>query len=346
MNSALPAEIESEDQLEDLLSEPTPRVVSSLAAIPGDAVLLGAGGKMGLSLAGMLRRATERAGQARRILAVSRFSRTGQADAFRRAGIETLSGDLLDESFLAGLPSCPLVIFMTGMKFGTGAQAAMTWAMNVYLPALVCRQFRASRFLVFSTGNVYPLVPIDGGGSVENDLLEPVGEYGMSALGRERIFEYFSRRDQQSVAVVRLNYAVEMRYGVLVDLARQVYQQQPIDLSMGYANVIWQGDANAHALCALADASSPPFVVNVAGPERVDVRGVCEQFAERFGRTARFVNQPADTALLSNAAAARARYGPPRVSLEQLIDWIAAWTLRGGATWNKPTHFQTRDGRF
>jgi nucleoside-diphosphate-sugar epimerase len=346
MLTDLPAEITSVEQLEDLLSEPTDAVVTALARTPGDVILLGAGGKMGFSLARMLRRASDRQGEGRRIVAVSRFSRSGQRELLQQHGIEALAGDLLDESFLDQLPQLPLVVFMTGMKFGTGSQAAQTWAMNAYLPALVCRHFRRSRFLAFSTGNVYPFVPIDSAGSQETDRPEPVGEYGMSALGRERMFEYFSLRDEIPVAIVRLNYAVEMRYGVLVDLARKVYEGQPIDLTMGYANVIWQGDANAHALCALADAKSPPFVINVAGPERLEVRRHSERFAERFGRPAQFVNQPAPNALLNDARQAHVRYGPPRVSLEQLIDWIAAWIQRGGTTWNKPTHFETRDGRF
>jgi nucleoside-diphosphate-sugar epimerase len=346
MSSSLPNEITTADQLEDLLSEPTAAVLNLLERVSGDVLVLGAGGKMGFSLARMLRRAADQRGDSRRILAVSRFGQPRVAERFRQHGIETIAGDLLQEGFLSALPDVPNVIFMTGMKFGSGTQAAQTWAMNVLLPARVCERFARSRFLAFSTGNVYPFVPVERGGSVETDRLEPVGEYGMSALGRERMFEYFSVRDHLPVAIVRLNYAVELRYGVLADLAWQVYRGEAIDLSMGYANVIWQADANAHAIAALADADSPPWVVNVAGPELVDVRQVCERFAERFGRPASFVNQPAPTALLNNAGIAHERYGRPRVSLDQLIRWTAHWVQHDGEYWRKPTHFQTRDGRF
>jgi nucleoside-diphosphate-sugar epimerase len=346
MTSTLPASIDSEEQLEELLSEPSEAVIAAIGKISGDVMLLGAAGKMGLSLARMLKRATDERGEARRIVAVSRFSQPGHANCFEQYGIEVLAGDLLRESFVDRLPVLPNIVFMTGMKFGTGSQAAQTWAMNAYLPALVCRHFRASRFLSFSTGNVYPFVPVAGHGSIETDRPDPVGEYGMSALGRERIFEYFSLRDNLPVSIVRLNYAVEMRYGVLVDLARQVHRGEPIDLTMGYANVIWQGDANAHALCALADATSPPLILNVAGTERLNVQQVCEQFGERFGRPVRFVNQPAENALLSNSEQACRRYGLPRIRLDQLIDWTAQWIEHGGSTWDKPTHFQSRDGRY
>jgi nucleoside-diphosphate-sugar epimerase len=346
MSTDLPREITSEDQLEDLLSQPTAIVLEALDQLGGDILLLGAGGKMGFSLARMLRRAADQRGESRRIVAVSRFGRPDHAKRFHQYGIETLAGDLLDEGFLRKLPNAPNLVFMTGMKFGSGQQAAQTWAMNVLLPARVCQRFSSSRWLAFSTGNVYPFVPVTCDGSVETDPLQPVGEYAMSALGRERMFEYFSLQDQMPVAIVRLNYAVDLRYGVLVDLAWQVYQQQPVDLTMGYVNVIWQGDANAHAIAALADAASPPWLINVAGPELLDVRGISQRFAERFGRPVTFVHEPADTALLNNAGLAHARYGSPRVSLDLLIEWTAGWIERGGTYWQQPTHFQTRDGRF
>jgi nucleoside-diphosphate-sugar epimerase len=342
----LPPTIADEDQLEDLLSEPTKAVLDTVDKLRGDLLLLGAGGKMGLSLTRMAHRACQQIGASRRVMAASRFTRASVQAALEKEGISTSSGDLLDESFLNRLPDAENVIFMTGVKFGTRGNAGQTWAMNTYLPGRVCQRFRNSRFLAFSTGNVYPFVPTDSGGSRETDSPNPVGEYGMSALGRERIFEYFSDRHAQPVAIARLNYAVEMRYGVLVDLARCIWMESPVDLSMGYVNVIWQADANALALCALADASSPPFVVNIAGPERVDVRGICEQFAARFGKAARFVNRPADTALLSNGAHAHALYGKPRVSLPTMIDWVADWVQRGQPLWDKPTGFQVRDGRF
>jgi nucleoside-diphosphate-sugar epimerase len=344
--NALPATIPDERTLEQWLSEPTPAATQAMARVAGDVIVLGAGGKMGLSLTTMLRRASDRAGVSRRIVAVSRFGDRDARRSFDERGIETLAGDLLDERFIAQLPPCENVIFMTGMKFGSQQNAPLTWAMNVYLPALVCRHFAGSRLLAFSTGNVYPLVAPETGGSVETDPLGPVGEYAMTAVGRERMFQYFSQRERLPVVIVRLNYAVEMRYGVLADLARQVFAGETVDLSMGYANVIWQGDANAMSLCALADAAVPPTIVNVAGPEIFRTRQVCEALAERLGMPVRFANEPAPTALLNNASYAFQRYGRPRVTLDKLIDWTAQWVAAGGASLNKPTHFQARDGRF
>jgi nucleoside-diphosphate-sugar epimerase len=342
----MPASIRDEAHLEELLSAPSQAAVEAIAKLEGDIVLLGVGGKMGPTLSRMIRRAAAAAGRAPRVYAVSRFSNAALVSQLHRDGVETIPGDLLDESFVAGLPDAANVVFMTGMKFGTADDPSATWAVNTYVPALVCRRYRHSRIVAFSTGNVYPFVPVGSRGSVESDRPEPVGEYGMSALGRERTFEFFSRRDAIPTTILRLNYAVEMRYGVLVDLARLVSVGHPIDLSMGYANVIWQGDANAMAVAALADASSPPFVVNVAGPELMDVRQTCEQFARLLDRPVTFTGTPASTALLSNGSLGHARYGRPRVPLEQLIEWAADWIRRDGVTWNKPTHFQARDGRF
>jgi nucleoside-diphosphate-sugar epimerase len=345
-NESLPKSIRDEAHLEQLLSAPTETAIHAMSQVAGDVLLLGAGGKMGPSLARMTRRASEQAGIARRVIAVSRFSDTKLPDALHSDGIETIRGDLLDEDFVQQLPAAPNVIFMTGAKFGTSGNASATWATNVYLPSVICRRFRSSRILAFSTGNVYPLVPIESGGSLETDLLDPVGEYGMSALGRERMFEYFSRQLEIPTAIVRLNYAVELRYGVVVDLAQQVFANEPVDLSMGFANVIWQADANAMALCALADAEVPPLIVNVAGPELLDVGEACRRFSQQFGKTCNFVGAASPTALLSNSQYACGRYGKPRVSLDRLIVWTADWLSRGGITWNKSTHFQVRDGRF
>lgn len=345
-DESLPKCVRDEAHLEKLLSAPTETAIQSMSQVAGDVLLLGVGGKMGPSLARMTRRASEQAGIARRVIAVSRFSKPGLQDALRADDIETIRGDLLDEDFVQQLPDTSNVIFMAGAKFGTSSNASATWATNVYLPSVVCRRFRASRILAFSTGNVYPLVPIESGGSRETDPLDPVGEYAMSALGRERVFEYFSRRLEIPTTIVRLNYAVELRYGVVVDLAQQVFNDKPVDLAMGFANVIWQADANAMALCALADADVPPRIVNVAGPELLEVREVCQRFGRLFNKTCHFVGDAAPTALLSNSQFACARYDKPRVSLDALIDWTADWLSRGGVTWQRPTHFQVRDGRF
>ena len=337
---------DNETELDDALSQPTDRVVDAVARTDGDVVVLGAGGKMGYSLTRMIKRASDAAGTNRRIVAVSRFRRFGQQKDFHRNGIMTLAGDLLDPKFLTSLPEAQNVVFMTGVKFGTGNDTSRTWAMNVMLPAEICKHYRKSRIMAFSTGNVYPFVPVTGRGSVETDPPEPVGEYAMTALGRERMFEYFSLTGNLPVSIVRLNYAVEMRYGVLVDLAMKVAREETIDLAMGHVNVIWQGDANAWALCALADVANPPYIINVAGPEILKIRTVCETFATLFDKPARFAGNEQENALLNNGQQAQQRYGPLRITAEQLIQAIASWILRGQKTWDLPTHFQTRNGQF
>lgn len=336
---------QNEAQLEELLSEPTPAVIEAFRRLAGDVILLGAAGKMGPTLARMARRAANLAGTPRRIIAVSRFS-AGDDALLAAHGIETVRCDLLDERQLAELPEAPHVIFMTGRKFGSTGDEAGTWAMNCFLPGTVCRRYRHSRIVAFSTGNVYGLVPSASGGSRETDVPQPVGEYAMSCLGRERVFAYFSRSEHIPLAILRLNYACELRYGVLVDLAGQVWREEPIDLAMGHFNILWQGDANAWALAALSHTQSPPWVVNLAGPELLSVRAVCQEFGRRMDKTVRFVGEEAPDALLSNSSQAQALWGPPRVPAEQLIEWVADWTMRGGRTLGKPTHFASRDGKF
>lgn len=334
------------DMLEDLLSTPSEPVVESMSRLQGDIIVLGAGGKMGPSLARLALRASMVSAGTRRIIAVSRFRKLSALQRLRSVGVEAIQGDLLDPDFLNRLPAAANVVFMTGVKFGTAQDPALTWAMNTYLPSLVCQQFAGSRMLVFSTGNVYPFVPPQAAWSRETDELRPVGEYGMSALGRERIFEYFSRRNAIPVTIVRLNYAVEMRYGVVLDLARKVACGQTIDLSMGYANVIWQADANALALCALADAAAPPFVMNVAGPELLDVQRTCVELGERLGRAPHFSGAASDTALLNDGGTAHRRYQPPTVPLYQIVEWTADWIQRRQPVWDQPTHFEVRNGAF
>jgi nucleoside-diphosphate-sugar epimerase len=346
-SSEWPEAIRSVEELDDLLSRPTPAAVRALAGLKGDLIILGVGGKMGPTLARMARRATDAAGVSRRIIGVSRFAGSpALREQLQAHGIETIAGDLLDPEFVAALPDVPNVIFMAGMKFGATGNEPLTWAENTYLPSLVCRKFRRSRIAAFSTGNVYGNVPVARGGSVETDVPNPCGEYAMSCLGRERIFEYFSRKDGIPTAIIRLNYAVEMRYGVLVDLAQKVYAGLPIDLAMGYANVIWQGDAAAMTLCALADAAVPPLFLNVTGPERLSVRDLGERFGRLMGKPVRFTGSEAADALLSNAAEAVRRYGPPAVGLDLMMQWIARWIAAGGPTLGKPTHFEVRDGKF
>lgn len=356
----IPTVIRDVRHLEELLSEPSPAAIDALRRVnglpaeardgitpgAGDVVVLGVAGKMGPTLARMARRAIDGAGGSGRVIGVARFSSPGQQASLEQHGIETIRCDLLDEDALARLPDAANVIFMAGRKFGSTGDEPLTWAMNAHVPALVCRRYRTSRIVAFSTGNVYGLAPIGRGGSREEDPPVPIGEYAMSCLGRERLFEYFSRAYGTAVAILRLNYAAEMRYGVLIDLAGRVARREPIDLTMGYFNVIWQADANAMALTALAHASSPPLIVNVAGPEELSVRETCIELARRLGVEASFTGRESENAVLSNGGRARALLGPPRVAAAQLLSWTADWIQRGGELLGKPTHFESRSGRF
>jgi len=335
----------TELELEEALSAPTPQVVDTLARLPGDILFLGAAGKMGPTLARMAKRASAAAHVNRRVIAVSRFTSGGE-EAFTSHGVEAIRCDLLDEDQVKMLPDAANVVYMPGRKFGSTGDEGTTWAVNCYLPALVCRKFRGSKIVAFSTGNVYPLTRPDTGGPTEADALNPVGEYGMSALGRERMFGYFARSLGVPVAIIRLNYAVDLRYGVLVDLARQLIANEPIPLAMGYFNTIWQGDANAMTLRAFDHCSIPPRAFNVTGPEVLSVRKVGECLGELLGVKPRFAGAEADTALISNAAAGIAALGPLRVPTDQLIAWVADWLQHGGRVLNRPTHFEARDGRF
>ncbi len=334
------------DHLEDLLSEPTEGVVETLRRLDGDLLILGASGKMGPTLARMARRALDAAGSTREVIAVARFSDLGAEDRLREFGIRTIRCDLLDDEQLARLPDSPNVMVMTGMKFGTSGREGLTWAINTFLPGLICRRFRRSRIVAFSTGNVYGPTPVSRGGSREEDPLEPRGEYAMSCVGRERIFAHFGQSLGIPTALIRLNYAVEMRYGVLVDIARKVLAREPIDLSVGYANVIWQADANAIALRIFADVDVPTAVFNLTGPEVLRVRDVAERFGTILEVPVTFVGSEADEALLSDGSRTLARFGGPRVGPDRLIELTAEWLLKGGPTLDKPTRFESADGRF
>jgi nucleoside-diphosphate-sugar epimerase len=301
---------------------------------------------MGPTLARMVRRATEIAGGKRRIIGVARFSDTLLEGQLQAWGVETVRCDLLDPGQIAQLPDAANVIAMFGMKFGSTGQEARTWAINCLAPALVCDRFRKSRIVAFSTGNAYGLTPVARGGSLESDPLNASGEYAMSCVGRERIYEYASRTHGIPMAILRLNYATEMRYGVLVDIAQRVWVSQPIDVTMGHLNAIWQADANAAALSAFAHLANPPHVLNIAGPEILSVRRVAEEFAGRFGKPITIVGAESPDAFLSNAQQSHRLFGKPRIAAEQLIAWIADWISRDGATLGKPTHFEVRDGKY
>ena len=334
-------------ELEEQLSRPTDADATAMAGLDGDLLILGVGGKMGPSLARLARRAADLAGTRPRIVAVARFSNPGLPAELAAHGIETLACDLLDRGALQGLPEIPNVIFMAARKFETAGAEHLTWAMNTFLPGLVAERYRNSRIVAFSTGNVYPLRSVLDGGAVEATPVGPVGEYAQSALGRERMFENGSMRWGTRVAILRLNYAVELRYGVLLDIGRAVFERRPISLSMPYVNVIWQRDANSCCLRSFPYCQSPPFVLNLTGPETLCVRDLAIEFGRQFGMEPIF--QPDDegsTSLLSNASKAQTLFGGPTVPPHQMIEWIADWIRQGGVVLNKPTHFQTRDGKF
>jgi nucleoside-diphosphate-sugar epimerase len=328
--------------LEDRLSKPLPETCDLLRRTPGDAVVLGAGGKMGPTLAMMLKRAAPE----KNVYAVSRFSDKQLRDRIRDKGVAIVEADLLDESVYAGLPEAPNVFYLAGMKFGATGQQALTWAMNAYMPALVARRYNQSRIVALSTGNVYPFVDIPGGGSREQDAPEPIGEYAQSCLGRERVFQYFSGRFGTVVTLIRLNYANEPRYGILVDLTQKILHGAPIDVTMGAVNLIWQGDANNYIVRALSVAQSPPMVLNVTGAEVLSVRDLAGRIGELLGVEPRFVGQEAPTALLSDASACFDLFGRPVTSLDDMMRVIVAWVAAGKPMLGKPTKYDVRDGRF
>ncbi|MCZ8516904.1 NAD(P)-dependent oxidoreductase [Paenibacillus filicis] len=334
------------EALEAKLAEPSEALIRDIAALDGDIMLLGIGGKMGPSLARLAMNAIKEAGVSKKVYGASRFSSGGLREELERDGVHTLAVDLLDDSQLQALPEVKNVIYMAGTKFGTTGNEHFTWAMNSYLPGRVAEKYRNSRIVVFSTGNVYPLTPVLQGGATEQTTPNPNGEYGQSCLGRERVFEYFSHKYHTPITIFRLNYAIDLRYGILLEIARAVKAGQPIDITMGHANCIWQGDANEMALRSLSVCSTPPAVINVTGPETLSMRYAAEQFGLRLGREPVFTGKDADTALLSNASRANGLFGYPRVTLLQMIDWIAEWVAADGITWNKPTHFQEREGKF
>jgi hypothetical protein len=342
----LPEQIETESQLEDTLAEPTAADLECVARLGGDVLILGAGGKMGPSLARRVHRALVRSGTRGRVVAASRFSSPALRAALDADGIETIACDLLDARSIAALPRCPSVLFLAGRKFGTLDRTDITWITNTVVPARVAEHFAGSRLVVFSTGNVYPMVAVDGPGSAEDDLPAPVGEYAQSCLGRERVVEFVSREQQMRALIFRLNYAVDLRYGTLVDVARRVLAGDPIDLTVGFFNAIWQGDANSYALRSLELCLSPPSVLNVTGPERISVRETAEWFGTVFGVRPSFVNSEGPVALLSDSSRCRARLGEPAVPLSLLRQWVARWVQAGGASLNKPTRFEVTDGRF
>jgi nucleoside-diphosphate-sugar epimerase len=336
----------TEEELEERLSRPTDADAEAIRSLDGDLLILGAGGKMGPSLARLARRAADRAGVHKRIIAVARFTNQYLVSQLKSAGVETISSDLLEPGALEALPDAANVVYMAARKFGTTGSEYLTWAMNTYLPGRAAERYRHSHIAAFSTGNVYPLSAAAQGGAVESTATAPIGEYAQSALGRERMFEYASNRWGTKVSILRLNYAVEMRYGVLLDVGLAVFERRPVDLRMGLVNVIWQGDANSACLRSLPLCASPPNILNVTGPETLSVRYIACEFARRFGVEPLFDNDETGTALLNNAAKAHRLFGYPLITPQELIEWIASWIMSGGTTFNKPTHFEVADGKF
>lgn len=317
-----------------------------MARIRGDVIILGAGGKMGPSLARRIKRAADAARASLRVIAVSRFSSGGLAGELRAEGIETITCDLADREQVGRLPLCPNVLFLSGRKFGSSDRPDLTWVTNTVLPFHVAGHYRGSRIVAFSTGNVYPLVKLESGGSVETDAPDPVGEYAQSCLGRERVFEFHSIEYGTPCLIFRLNYAVDLRYGVLVDIARKVHAGQPVDLSVPAFNAIWQGDANSYALRALELCSAPARMLNVTGREIVSVRRAAGFFAAAFHRQPVFRGEEGDRALLSTASRCHSLLGSPEVPIDELMRWVAHWVAIGGASLNRPTKFEVADGRF
>ncbi|MBN1639793.1 MAG: epimerase [Anaerolineae bacterium] len=338
----LPVSFDSVEALEEFLSRPSVEVVEAVRQLEGDVLILGAGGKMGPTLATMAQRAVQASGIERRVIAVSRFSDQEVAGRLRAHGVETVACDLMAPGAIDALPEVRNLIYMVGHKFGATGQEGLTWTLNAFLPGLVARRYREAQAVVFSSGNVYPLTPLASATCREDVAPGPIGEYAQSVLGRERVYSRLGGRS----TLFRLNYAVELRYGVLVDIAQRVWAGEPVDVHMGYVNVIWQGDANAYALRALRLASTPPCVLNVTGPELLSVRSLALQFGELMGRTPVCAGSEAPDALLSTAQKAFTLLGYPKVPVGKVIQWVAAWVMGGGLTHAKPTKFQVRDGRF
>jgi nucleoside-diphosphate-sugar epimerase len=329
--------------LEDFMTRPSAALSAELGALDGDVMVLGVGGKMGPTLA----RLAKRAAPGKRVVGVARFSEKGLREKLESQGVECIACDLLDRAALERLPKIRNVVFMAGFKFGAAGNPAFTWAMNVGVPFMVAEAFRASRIVAFSTACVYPFVDVKTPGAVESTpTTPPIGDYNWSCLGREHAFAYGSHSHGTAGRLMRLEYAIDMRYGVLHDVATKVFAGEPVDVAMGHVNVIWQGDANEQALRLLAHCTTPTSPINVSGPDVLAVRDLAAAFGRRFGKAPKITGKEATTALLVDTSEAKKLFGAPSVGLEAMLDWQADWIARGGGSLGKPTHFETRDGKY
>ena len=340
--ASLPKKFASIDELDAFLATPSQALVDDLARAPGDIMILGVGGKMGPTLA----RLAKNAAPERRVIGVARFSDKAVQARLESAGVETIAADLLNRSEIDALPRVANIVFAAGHKFGATGNPGLTWAMNALVPALVAESFRESRIVAFSTGNVYPLTPIGKQSATEATAPAPIGEYAQSCVGRERMFEYFSAKYGTPGRIFRLNYAIDMRYGVLADIASKIKHGQPVDVTMGHVNVIWQGDANAQVLRCLAHCTTPPTPLNCTGPETLSVRWLAGELGARLGIVPQITGQEAPTALLSDTSQAATLFGYPAVPLGAMLDWVADWVQAERPSFNKPTKFEVRDGGF
>lgn len=346
MKASLPDLIHNEAELGEVMTRPTPALRAFISTLQGPLVVLGAGGKMGPSLCVRARRAAEEAGHALEVVAVSRFSNPKTKAWLEAQGVQTTSGDLMNRDALATLPDAENVIYLVGLKFGTQADPAQTWAVNTLIPAYVTERYARARIVALSTGNVYPLVDSTSRGSVETDPLTPAGEYANACVARERIFEYAARQQATPLALIRLNYALDLRYGVLVDLAKKIAAEQPIDVAMGYLNCIWQGDANGFIIRSLGLADTPPVSLNLTSPEVYSVRDLAKRLGGLMNHPVQFIGEEAETALLSDATRICTALGNPPTPVDAVLRWTAHWVLHGGTMLNKPTHFEVRDGYY
>lgn len=333
-------------ELEEFMTFPSEALINDLKKLEGDIMILGIGGKMGPTLGKMAKRAINQAGLNKEIIGVSRFSSGNLRADLEKYGIKTIAADLLDEEDLKSLPNVKNIIYMAGNKFGTVGNEHFTWVMNAYLPGQIAQKFKNSRIIAFSTGNVYPLTNVLTSNCSEDTPVNPVGEYAQSCLGRERVLTYFSNKNSTPMLMLRLNYAIDLRYGVLLEIAKQVNQEKPIDLTMGNVNVIWQGDANEYAVRSLLHTENPPKILNVTGPETLSVRWLANEFGKRFNKKARFINEEDPRALLNNSSNAHKLFGYPKVSILKMIEMVADWLEHDGETHDKATHFQEREGAF